>query len=437
MAIRLGSHDRDVAPDAIDALLAELRRLADAAAGRLVDDKGEAPFSPLAPDEPLSVSAVQRALADAGFLPGARIDGICGYRTRAAIRLFQEHVRTIDARPCTPDGIVGPRTGAELQRWIAERRRADWYPRLAARPKRSSAGPPAGPSDARSDDPSAAAGDGAADDAAFDDWLDFLRAHKARRLREPGPLLAAVDAFADDSDTRKVTDWRHADDEVHLVGVRRTGTDAASRAANLFDDVLVLLVRGLVFKFQGSTDPGHTSHPDGAPFLVPGQHDFRFGLHRGTYHALRPLRFATHGVLVVRSKDDYALDAADLERGLEINGTINVHWGGKGGRRRVSRWSEGCQVIAGSGYENHAGTLIDCSDHVAINDGAVRDPDGKRTRGAYNVLADLVVALSNDLPNPGRVAYTLVEESDLERHPRLARRLAHSRAAANRLMDAL
>jgi hypothetical protein len=118
-----------------------------------------------------------------------------------------------------------------------------------------------------------------------------------------------------------VAQWEAAPGHVHLVGIRR-------REANgKFDDIFVLLLKGLVFKFQGSTEPGASDNPSGRPFLVQGQHNYHFGWHQKKYLALRP---QGAGVLVVRSKINDVLDDADLANGLEVNASINIHWGGKG-----------------------------------------------------------------------------------------------------------
>ena len=37
----------------------------------------------------IRVADVQRTLKSVGFFPGGKVDGICGYRTISAIRLFQ------------------------------------------------------------------------------------------------------------------------------------------------------------------------------------------------------------------------------------------------------------------------------------------------------------------------------------------------------------
>lgn len=59
----------------------------------------------------MSVKEVQTVLRDADFFPNGKVDGICGYRTASAIRLFQEYLRTIGKEPGVfPDGVAGPQT---------------------------------------------------------------------------------------------------------------------------------------------------------------------------------------------------------------------------------------------------------------------------------------------------------------------------------------
>ena len=95
-------------------------------------------------------------------------------------------------------------------------------------------------------------------------------------------MLRLVDAFARPTDTRKVADWNFDPNAIHLVGIRR------NEKINKFDDLFAVLIKGLVFKFQGSTDPGATSNPLGAPFLVQGQHAYHFGWHKNQHLAVRP-----------------------------------------------------------------------------------------------------------------------------------------------------
>jgi hypothetical protein len=260
----------------------------------------------------------------------------------------------------------------------------------------------------------------------YTDWLSFLDTVKAHYLATPNRMLQMVNAFAGATDTRRVAQWDFAAaGNVHLVGIRRT------EASNKFDDVFVLLIKGLVFKFQGSTEPGASDNPLGAPFLVQGQHDYHFGWHKSQYLALRP-EHLDKGVLVVRSKGDMRLDDADLNTGLEPNATINIHWGGKGMTFDVKNWSEGCQVINGTAYIDAQNELVDCSAFTAAKNSEIAG-DPSKTRGAYNVLVDVVTALANDLPGSA-VKYTLLAEADLDLSPPIKQSLADAREKAARLL---
>ena len=409
MTISLGCHDATLPQSAVNALFEKMRVVSgNPNEACLIDDAGGKAYPrPIDANRPFTVAAAQEALSKTGFFPGGRVDGICGYRTRAAIRLFQEYVRSIEGRRCAPDGKLGSGTAAELTRWLNEDLKANWSAQLDHWQQNTLGDTP--------------------DD--FDACLAFLNKVKAHRLTSPGKLLEKVAAFNGSSDTRQVADWSFDDREIHLIGVRRNERVEKHK----FDDVMILLIKGLVFAFQGSTDPGSTSNAGGAPFLVPGQHDYRFGLHKGSYHALRPRE---QGVLVLRSKGDFALTEGDLAGVLETNTTINIHWGGRGVARNVNSWSEGCQVIAGAGYLNHIGEVVLRHD-VAINNTKLNSSGGRLTRGAYDVLSDLVIALSNDMQNPGGVSYTLLYAEDLELEPAMARRMAKYRdAAVSRFGDA-
>jgi len=175
----------------------------------------------------------------------------------------------------------------------------------------------------------------------------------------------------------------------------------------------------MVFKFFGSTDPGHTSHVEGFPFLVMGQHRYRFGWHMLSKEAkiFQALKPAKHGVLIVRSKD-LALTDTDLAKGVQRNDSINVHWGGEGGSV-VDTWSEGCQVMVGRGYINHNDQLINCSHFAAPNYATLGTKVNGiyQTKGAYTMLNDLVAALSGANPEDNLVYYTLIYEQDLALHP--------------------
>ena len=70
----------------------------------------------------------------------------------------------------------------------------------------------------------------------------------------------------------------------------------------------------------------------------------------------------------------------------------------------MNNWSEGCQVINGGAYLGPDNERIDCSSFVATNNTEVAS-DPSKTRGAYNLLADLVLGLGNDLPDNAVVIY--------------------------------
>jgi hypothetical protein len=254
----------------------------------------------------------------------------------------------------------------------------------------------------------------AAPTAEYSRWLDLLAAVKARYLREPTTLISETAAFGARSDTLKAADWTFDPARIQLIGIRREEAKPGPRAN---DDVFVLLINGVVFKFFGTTDPGKTSNASGAPFLVPGQHRYRFGWHKMSdmnrvYRALKP---ASVGVLVVRDGNrDEALTDADLTGRLEVNASINVHWGGVGN----SNWSEGCQVVCGKAYINHEDDVVDCSAFAGrtYSDLATVVKGNYITKGAYSVLVDLVTAFSGDLH---AADYMLIYERDLELAPQL------------------
>jgi len=352
--------------------------------------------------QPMTVADVQEGLKSAGFFPGGKPDGICGYRTLSAMRLFQEYVRTHEGVAMIPDGRFGPVSQQHLERWLAGRITSEWA-QTSERPQ--------APSSKRTE---------------YSEWLSLLESVKQRCTANPSLMLQKVNAHNGATDTRKVAQWDYASDgNIHLIGIRR------NQKSGKFDDIFVLLIKGLVFKFQGTTEPGASTNPAGAPFLVQGQHDYHFGWHWGQYLALRPLHL-DKGVLVVRSKGDMRLDDADLNKPLEANATINVHWGGKGMKFDVKNWSEGCQVVNGTLYINDKNELIDCSGFSATNNAEVA-ANSSRTRGAYNVLADVVTALSGDLPG-NAVKYTLLNETEMELSPALAGQLADTMARVQKLL---
>ncbi len=395
--IELGSVDPDVSDAACAAYTKQVERLTRLPLAEVQNGidklviKRSSVAAPL-----LRIAEVQQALKDIGCFPGATVDGICGYRTQSAIRLFQEYVRSVEQQDCLPDGRYGPKSQAHLERWMQQKLRMMWAPTMNAW----------------------TAGTTNADE--YGEWLSLLEKVKQQYLAAPSRELQMVNAYTGASDTRKVEDWDFSPaGNIHLIGIRR------AEMQGKFDDIFVLLIKGLVFKFQGTTEPGASSNPAGPPFLVPGQHNYHFGWHQRSYLALRP---QSRGVLIVRAGSNKRLDESDLDKGLEPNATINIHWGGKGMTRDVRSWSEGCQTINGSVYINANDTLVSCAGFTATSPSEAKT-NPKLTRGAYNVLLDLVTALGSDLPG-STVKYTLLPEKDLALAPPLAKRMEQARARA-------
>lgn len=395
----LGCCDSNISQTAFHAYEQLVEGIARVPMAEVRDGGDKLTFKKHTPDDkqPMTVRQVQQALSASGFFPGGAADAICGYRTLSAIRLFQEYVRTVEKLPCDPDGRFGPQSQSHLKRWIDSGNKTEWTPTIEGWQA------------------------GTLAQAEYTEWLSLLGKVKDKYVDNPNRMLQMVNAFAGATDTKKVTQWDFNPSHIHLIGIRR------NEFSGKFDDVFVLLIKGLVFKFQGSTEPGASSNPSGTPFLVQGQHDYHFGWHRRQYLALRP---QGKGVLVVRSKDDKRLDDRDLDNGLEANASINIHWGGKGGRFDVKAWSEGCQVINGTLYINHNNEFINCSGFAARNNTEVAENRSK-TRGAYNVLLDLVTALSGDTGS-STVKYMLLTEQDLDLDPKLMQGLADARAEAGR-----
>lgn len=335
-----------------------------------------------------NIRDLQQFLKNAGFMPKATVDGVFGYSTQASVRLFQEYLRTVAGETSigAPDGVVGPNTLGFVEKW----KRDNTAPEaLVSEWGRSGTQTPS---------------------AEFNRWMELLRRAREFYLSNANPVVAHVEQYARPTDTRKVATWDVSPDTVHLIGIRTNETNTDVKRRN--DDLFVLLVRGMVFKFWGSTDP----NPDLAerkdiPFLIEGQHHYQFGWHKvgdesTVYRALRP---ASTGVLVFRDKNqDRRLTEEDIVRGLDAspNTTINIHWSGIGSYN----FSAGCQVIAGKSYINHRGQLIDCTGHAATS---YKELGGGKGRGAYNVFADLVLTYAP--PGVQTIAYTLGRDETLAR----------------------
>jgi hypothetical protein len=84
-------------------------------------------------------------------------------------------------------------------------------------------------------------------------------------------------------------------------------------------------------------------------------------------------------------------------------------------------------------YFDGKGEVVKCTSFAAAGNTDLAAPDSKVTRGAYNVLVDLVTALGSDLSN-GSLKYMLLVEEDLELSPALAKVWEDSRAVVRKMV---
>ena len=340
------------------------------------------------------VRELTRFLQGAGFMPNASHDGIFGYVTQAAVRLFQEYVRTIDqpqrhaaADPaCWPDGVVGPDTLTYVEDWIERDAHCRW-----------------------------SGGEASPD---YQRWMAWLPEAAQHFTASPGPLLQRLREADRRGDSLPPEDWTFEPADVHLVGIRRSAHLAPTEGSRPPDDLFILLVNGRTFYFTGSTDANPRPGREG--YLLEAQHRYRLDWHNISasrrdriYKAARP---AGEGVMVARDVHGHdALTEANRRDGFDPlpNPTFNIHWSGLG----ISNWSAGCQVISGAAYLNDGDELIDCTDftaRTATERGQRRSSGGPRlTMGAYTLLSDLVLCYT---PRPSLVEkptflYTLLPES--------------------------
>ncbi len=367
------------------------------------------------------IKALQSFLRDHGFMPGGRLDGVFGYWTLSSVRLFQEYIRSVEGKTAIgiPDGRVGSGTHEHMMRWRKDNIYCEWGPQKSEDPANQFNWPFAS--------------------REYDLWMNLLPRVQSGYLQAlrnssdtPHQLelfqLQEVKNFPGKTDSVKIDDWTFNRDDIHLIGLRCFQERRERERGN--DDLFILLMNGMVFKFWGSTDPKPEHTSDGfEPYLAEGQHKYRFSWHKRStasvhkvYKALVPY---DKGVLVFRdwSKTD-ALNEDDIRKGLlynkygaknreNPNSTINIHWTFDG----RNNWSAGCQVISGRSYINHNGDLIDCSAFSAPSYGTVSSVSTrgvKKNRGAYTFISDFVYAYSR--PDQDYLRYTLGRDGALEEY---------------------
>jgi hypothetical protein len=225
--IQLGSFDTNGTQAQRTAYLQQATAISGGRGDQAADGSDKLAFAPYAPEpqQPMTVAAMQQALKSIGFFPGGKVDGICGYRTRAAMRLFQEYVRSVEKLPCVPDGRFGPSTQQHLQRWISNGVVSEWAPTIERWRARALV------------------------QTEYPDWLALLEKVKEKYLASPSEMLRLVNAFPGKTDTLKVADWEFSPDAIHLIGIRR------SEKTNKFDDLFQLLIKDSSSSSRGPRIP--------------------------------------------------------------------------------------------------------------------------------------------------------------------------------------
>ncbi|MEL6671899.1 MAG: hypothetical protein AAFR61_06890 [Bacteroidota bacterium] len=386
-SLKLGSFDSGKKPADLDTYFKPMHGIMAPALQKLKKFRDDGKWRPFEQATGNEVWELQQFLHDAGFLPHNKPTGIFDYVTLAGVRLFQEYVRTIEGNSDigTPDGIIGTKGRAHVDRWKKAGLKASWG-------KAS----PSSPS------------------AEYTKWMNMLNKAKAHFQANQHPVLKASEAFTGNTDTRKLAEWSFDPTDTHLIGIRRN--EDRKELSRVNDDLFILLINGLCFKFWGSTDPSaKLAGRNDEPFLVAGQHVYRFGWHKVSnaekvYKALKPSKM--QGVLVLRDTDnDNAFTDVEIAKGkLTANNSINIHWSGIGS----FNFSAGCQVIAGQSYINDQDQKIDCRGHASSSYAGLKS--GK-TMGAYNVLADLIMAYAP--VGKHEVIYTLGRDGALDLEPGL------------------
>src|SRR5947209_5595224 len=176
--IKLGCFDSNVNDAACNAYKLSVEHITRLPLSDVTEGVDKIAFERYVPDgNAMKVSDVQGALKSLGFFPGGQVDGICGYRTQSAIRLFQEYVRSVEKLDCLPDGRFGPQTEQHVKRWLNDHKVPNWSGAIDS----WRTGTPAS--------------------AEYSAWLALLEQVKARYAGNPNRMLQMVNAFSQPTDT--------------------------------------------------------------------------------------------------------------------------------------------------------------------------------------------------------------------------------------------
>jgi hypothetical protein len=180
--IKLGCFDSNVTDGVCNAYKDAVGQITRLPLSDVVEGVDKIAFQRYVPNgKAMKVADVQGALKALGFFPGGPADGICGYRTQAAIRLFQEYVHSVEKLDCVPDGRFGPQTEQQhLGRWLGDHKVPNWSAAVDGWRSNTLAG------------------------TEYAAWLGLLEQVKAQYTSNPNRMLQMVNAFSQPADTRKV-----------------------------------------------------------------------------------------------------------------------------------------------------------------------------------------------------------------------------------------
>lgn len=383
---RIGCVDSNVATDAAykKAFFAVYHKYLPDEQERFRDDDKKL-WRPWKKVEGQPIKKLQQELKTLGFLPNAKGDGIFGYATQAAVRLFQDHVRNQDGKAAigTPDGVVGPKTQKFIDKCLKDEHQSVWASGMKGRPT-----------------------------AIYQEWISILDRVKEHYRTSPSPGVKALNEQAEKSASLPLSEWNF-NQQAQLIGIRRNAHNPKADRGN--DDLFIFLFGGQALYFWGSTDPKVRGLRQDEPYLAEGQHLYDYGFHlisnrNKTYRGLRPAD--EKGVRVFRDHANHnSLSAKNMAKGVDkvANNTINIHWSGEG----RSNWSAGCQVISGRNYIDQDDQLINCKAYAAIGNA---DLGRGLTKAAYNVFTDLLLLYGGK--DVAQMRYTLLHDDVLQEvHP--------------------
>ena len=97
MTIKLGCFDSDISEQTCQSYIQQIGQMTRVPLTQVTPGLDKLTLQKYAAVAPaMCVAEVQEGLQAIGFFPNSKVDGIYGYRTQSAIRLFQEYLRSVE-----------------------------------------------------------------------------------------------------------------------------------------------------------------------------------------------------------------------------------------------------------------------------------------------------------------------------------------------------